>query len=203
MASCPSSHESVVLAHVLFIDIVGYSKLPMDRAKTLVASFQQTVQSSAEYMRAKARKELIFRPTGDGGALVFLGSPQSPVRCAMELDKQFSKNPDLKVRMGVHSGPVYVVEGSLKPGDLDVLGDGINMAQRVMDCGDAHHILVSGIAANFLSQLGPWSDQLHDLGETEVKHGVKVRLFNLYSTGVGNSERPHSLDKQAQASHPV
>jgi len=168
----------------------------MDRARALVASFQQIVHNSVEYSRAKALEELIFRPTGDGGALVFLGNPQSPVRCAIELDRQFSKNPELKVRMGVHSGPVYVVEGSLKPGDLDVLGDGINMAQRVMDCGDARHILVSGIAANFLNQLGPWSDMLHDLGEAEVKHGVKVKLFNLYSTDVGNSDKPRSVHKQ-------
>ncbi|MGO9539271.1 MAG: adenylate/guanylate cyclase domain-containing protein [Terriglobales bacterium] len=165
MASCPSTHESIVMAHVLFIDIVGYSQLPMNRAKAVVAKFQQTVQKSAEYTRAKARDELIFRPTGDGGAIVFLGNPEAPVRCAIELHKEFSKDQDLKVRMGVHSGPVYVVEGSLKPGDIDVLGDGINMAQRVMDCGDACHILVSGIAANFLSHVGRWSDLLHDLGE--------------------------------------
>ncbi len=93
------------MAHVLFIDMVGYSQLPMNRAKALVAKFQQTVQKSAEYTRAKARDELIFRPTGDGGAIVFLGNPEAPVRCAIELHKEFSKDQDLKVRMGVHSGP--------------------------------------------------------------------------------------------------
>jgi class 3 adenylate cyclase len=181
------------MVHVLFIDMVGYSKLPMDRAKVLVARFQQTVQRTGEYVRAKARNEVIFRPTGDGGALVFMQSPETPVRCAIELNREFGANPDMKVRMGVHSGPVYVVEGSLKPGDIDVLGDGINMAQRVMDCGDSSHILLSGVTANFLSHVGKWSDFLHDLGETEVKHGVKVRLFNLYSAGIGNPDPPLCL----------
>jgi len=178
--------------------MVEYSKLPMDRAKALVAKFQQTVQKSPEYARAKALEEVIFRPTGDGGALVFLGNAEAPIRCAIELDKEFSKDADLKVRMGVHSGPVYVVEGSLKPGDIDVLGDGINMAQRIMDCGDACHILVSGIAANFLSHVDRWSGLLHDLGETEVKHGVKVRLFNLYSSEIGNPESPLSLTRRSR-----
>jgi serine/threonine protein kinase/class 3 adenylate cyclase len=201
MATCPSTHESIVMAHVLFLDIVGYSKLPMERAKALVSKFQQTVQKSAEYSRAKGRDELIFRPTGDGGALVFLGNPESPVRCAIELYKEFRKSPDLPIRMGVHSGPVYVVEGSLKPGDTDVLGEGINTAQRVMDCGDSSHILVSGIAANFLSHVGRWSEFLHDLGETEVKHGLKVRLFNLYSGDVGNPEPPVCIRNQQAKSN--
>ena len=181
------------MAHVLFIDMVGYSKLPMDRAKQLVTKFQELVQRTSEYLRAKARSELIFRPTGDGGALVFMGNPEAPVRCAIELSKELGKNRDLKLRMGVHSGPVYVVEGSLRPGDVDVLGDGINMAQRVMDCGDERHILLSSVTANFLSHVGKWSDLLHDLGETEVKHGVKVRLFNLYSAGIGNPNPPLCL----------
>ena len=185
------------MAHVLFVDMVGYSKLPMDRARALVTKFQHTVQKTAEYMRAKARNELIFRPTGDGGALVFMGNPEAPVRCAIELNKEFQRNGDLKVRIGVHSGPVYVVEGALRPGDMDVLGDGINMAQRVMDCGDADHILLSGVTANFLSHVGKWSNVLHDLGEAEVKHGVKVRLFNLYSDGIGNPSRPLCLNKTA------
>ena len=196
MVSCPTpTHESLVMAHVLFIDMVGYSKLPMDRAKALVTKFQQTIQRTAEYLRAKSRNELIFRPTGDGGALVFMGNPEAPVRCAIELSKEFGNGGDLKVRMGVHSGPVYVVEGALRPGDIDVLGDGINMAQRVMDCGDEAHILLSSVTANFLSHVGKWSDLLHDLGETEVKHGVKLRLFNLYSAGIGNPATPVCLGK--------
>lgn len=183
------------MAHVLFIDMVGYSKLPMDRAKFLVTKFQQTVQKTGEYLRAKSRNELIFRPTGDGGALVFMGNPEAPVRCAIELNKEFASDSEMKLRMGVHSGPVYVVEGSLRPGDIDVLGDGINTAQRVMDCGDSRHILLSGVTANFLSHVGRWSDFLHDLGEAEVKHGVKVRLFNLYYEGVGNPDAPQCLHK--------
>ncbi len=183
------------MAHVLSIEMVGYSKLPVDRAKALVTEFQQTVQRTAEYLRAKARNEVIFRPTGDGGALVFLENPEAPVRCAVELNEEFSKHPDLTVRMGVHSGPVSLVEGSPKPGDIEVLGDGINMAQRVMDRGDARHILVSGASANFLNLVGRWCDLLHDLGETEIKHGEKVMLFNLYSDGIGNPSPPLSMRK--------
>lgn len=198
MATLPNpTHESLVMAHVLFVDMVGYSKLPMDQARALVTRFQQTVQRTEEYVRAKSRNELIFRPTGDGGALVFMGNPEAPVRCAIELNKEFGPSGDLKLRMGVHSGPVYMVEGSLRPGDVDVLGDGINMAQRVMDCGDSNHILLSGVTANFLSHVGKWSDFLHDLGEAEVKHGVRVQLFNLYGGGIGNPQPPVSLRKPA------
>ena len=183
------------MAHVLFIDMVGYSKLPMDQARALGTKFQHAVQKTAEYMRAKACNELIFRPTGDGGALVFMGSPEAPVRCAIELNKEFGRHGDSKVRIGLHSGLVSVVEGSLRPGDIDAAGDGINMAQRVMDCGDACHILLSGVTASFLSHVSRWSDLLHDLGEVEVKHGVKLQLFNLYSDEIGNPDRPFCLRK--------
>jgi len=180
------------MAHVLFVDIVGYSILPMNRGKALVAQFQQAVQKTSEYRRAKARNELIFRPTGDGGALVFLQNPEAPVRCAIELNKEFGTY----VRMGVHSGPVYIYEGCLlKEGENDLLGDGMNMAQRVMSCGDCRHILLSGVTAGFLSHLGNWTDVLHDLGEAEVKHGVRVHLFNLYAAGIGNPEPPKCCKK--------
>jgi len=109
MATSPNAHESLQMAHVLFLDMVGYSLLPMDRAKALVTKLQQTVQKAAEFLRGQARGDLIFKTTGDGMALVFLGNPEAPVRCAMELNREFRKDPDLKVRMGVHSGPVYLV----------------------------------------------------------------------------------------------
>ena len=201
MASYPSTHESLVMAHVLFIDMVGFSKLPIDHAKVVLTKFQQTVQKTRGYLRAKTRNEVIFRPAGDGGALVFMGNPEAPVRCAIELNKEFRTDSNMKVRMGVHSGPVCIIEGSLNTGDQDVLGDGINMAQRVMSCGDSNHILLSSITANLLSHVSnKWSGFLHDLGETEVKHGVKVRLFNLYSADIGNSDLPAALRKTASTS---
>jgi serine/threonine protein kinase/class 3 adenylate cyclase len=199
MATRPSTRGSIEIAHVLFTDMVGYSLLPMDRAKAIVAKFQETVKKSTEFARAQARAELIFHGTGDGIALVFLGGPEAPVRCAIELQGEFRKDPDLKVRMGVHSGPVYLVEGSLNRGDPEVFGDGINMAQRVMDCGDAGHILLSGEMADFLRHVGRWAALLHDLGEKKVKHGVKVRLFNLYSGEIGNPELPASMRPQPRS----
>jgi len=193
MATSPNAHESLQMAHVLFLDMVGYSLLPMDRAKALVTKLQQTVQKAAEFLRGQARGDLIFKTTGDGMALVFLGNPEAPVRCAMELNREFRKDPDLKVRMGVHSGPVYLVEGPLSPGAVDVVGSGINMAQRVMDCGDAGHILVSSTVADVLGHVGGWSQFLHDIGEAKVKHGVKVKLFNLYSGDTGNPQVPRCI----------
>jgi len=187
MATRANTQESLQMAHVLFLDIVGYSLLPMDRAKVLVAKVQQTVRNSLEYLRNQSRGDVTSITTGDGLALVFFGSPEAPVRSAIELSKKFRSDPEIKVRMGVHTGPVYRVQG---PFNKDVLGGGINMAQRVMDCGDAGHILLSGAIADVLCQLGSWSGFLHDLGEAQVKHGVRVRLFNLFGEDIGNPEWP-------------
>jgi serine/threonine protein kinase/class 3 adenylate cyclase len=187
MATRANEQESLEMAHVLFLDIVDYSLLPMDRGKALVAKVQHTVKKSPEYLRNHGRGDVMSITTGDGLALVFFGSPEAPVRCAIELSKQFRNDPEIKVRMGVHTGPVYRVQG---PFNKDVLGGGINMAQRVMDCGDAGHILLSGAIADVLCQLGTWSGFLHDLGEAQVKHGVRVHLFNLFDEGIGNAEWP-------------
>lgn len=195
MASCPSAHESLVTVHVLSIDLVGLSTLPLDRTRALITKFQQVLQKTPEWLRAKANNELVFRPMGDGGALVFMGSPEAPLRCAIELSKQFLQSGDLKVRMGVHSGPVYFIEGTLRPAGADVVGDGINMAHRVMDCGDACHILLSSATANLLGSGREWSHLLHDLGETELTEGIKVRLFNLYSDEIGNPSLPVCLSR--------
>jgi serine/threonine protein kinase len=185
MASCPSRHQSLVMAHVLFVDIVESSMESMDRGKALVAQFQQAIQRTSEYQRASACNELIFQTTGHGGVLVFLRNPEAPVRCAIELNKEFGTN----VRMGIHSGPVCILEG-LNRGDTDVLGEGINTAERVADCGGSRHILLSGDTAKILGHPGKWADVLHDLGEAEVKQGMRVHLFNLYAQGIGNPDPP-------------
>jgi class 3 adenylate cyclase len=179
------------VVHVLFLDIVGYSKRLTNQQQTLIDQLNQVVRSSEEFQNAEAAGRLIKIPTGDGMALVFYKSPAQPVDCALEISRALKTHPELRVRMGVHSGPVSAVT------DLNdrtnAAGIGINVAQRVMDCGDAGHILLSKRVAEDLEQYGHWQRQLHDLGEVEVKHGVRVHIFNLYNKELGNPEVPEKL----------
>src|SRR5207245_2874768 len=147
-----------------------YSKLPMDQQQETIRRLKRAVRSTGEFERAQARNELISLPTGDGMALVFFNDPEAPVRCALELGHILRSHPGIPLRMGIHSGPVYRVADI--NANLNVAGGGINMAQRVMDCGDAGHILVSGAVAEVLRQLSVWPSLLHDLGEADRKSGV-------------------------------
>ncbi len=191
------STPELEIAHVLFIDIVGYSKLPMDHQHEQVEALQQVTSSTAEFARAKSQDQLISLPTGDGMALVFFGNAEAPVKCAIELTQKLLSNPELKLRMGLHTGPVYRIADI--NANRNVSGGGINIAQRVMDCGDAGHILVSAALASVLKQVSSWSGALHDLGEVQVKHGVRVHLFNLLQDGVGNADTPAAVSRQRQA----
>src|SRR5438105_6186368 len=179
------------IVHVLFLDIVGYSKRLTDEQQALIDQLNQVVRNSAVFQKAEGADRLIKIPTGDGMALIFYNSPEQPVECALEISRELKGFPELAVRMGVHSGPVSAVT------DLNdrtnAAGIGINIAQRVMDCGDAGHILLSKRVAEDLEQYGPWQPQLHDLGEVEVKHGVRVHVFNLYNKELGNPEVPEKL----------
>jgi class 3 adenylate cyclase/TolB-like protein len=179
------------IAHVLFMDIVAYSKMPMDQQRHRLRELQQIVLSTSEVIRAKAADQLISLPTGDGMALVFFEDPEAPVRCALELGRALRSNPEIKLRMGLHTGPVYRVADV--NANRNVAGGGINAAQRVMDCGDAGHILVSKAVVDVLGQLTRWDSSLHDLGETTVKHDVRVHLFNLYTNDVGNPKIPSKI----------
>jgi tetratricopeptide (TPR) repeat protein/class 3 adenylate cyclase len=190
------STSELEIAHVLFIDIVGYSKLPMDHQREQVEALQQVTSSTSEFTRAKSQEQLISLPTGDGMALVFFGSAEAPVMCSIELTRKLSGNPELKLRMGLHTGPVYRIADI--NANRNVSGGGINVAQRVMDCGDAGHILVSASLASVLKQVSVWSSALHDLGEVEVKHGVRVHVFNLLQNGVGNADTPAAVSRQRQ-----
>jgi Tol biopolymer transport system component/class 3 adenylate cyclase len=183
--------RTLEIAHVLFTDIVGYSKLPMDEQESLLMQLQDAVRHTPEFARAEASEELIRLPTGDGMALVFFRDPEAPVRCALELSRILRSYPEIKLRMGIHSGPVYRVADI--NANRNVAGGGINIAQRVMDCGDAGHILVSEDVANVLGQLSRWKGCLRNLGEAEVKHSVRVHLFNLYTEDAGNSALPQKL----------
>src|SRR5207248_9656323 len=185
------------VVHVLFLDIVGYSKRLTNEQQTLIDQLNQVVRSSEEFQNAEAAGRLIKIPTGDGMALVFYKSPAQPVECALEISHALKTYPELRVRMGVHSGPVSAVT------DLNdrtnAAGIGINIAQRVMDCGDAGHILLSKRVAEDLEQYGHWQPHLHDLGECEVKHGVRVHLVNLYTDELGNSEAPEKFKAASTA----
>jgi TolB-like protein/class 3 adenylate cyclase/cytochrome c-type biogenesis protein CcmH/NrfG len=179
------------IAHVLFTDIVGYSLLPMDRQKDYLAEFQRIVRDSPRFLAAELSGEIVSLPTGDGMALVFQRDPLAPLQCALEVAAGLKSRPHLKVRMGINSGPVFRV--SDVNSNANVAGNGINMAQRVMDCGDAGHILLSKGVAETLLQLSPWAPHLTDLGEVAVKHGVMVHIFNLTTGDAGITEIPARL----------
>jgi len=176
------------IAHILFMDIVGYSKLPMDHQRQYLSQLQEMVSRSDEFIRARRKDQLISLPTGDGMALVFFDDAEAPLRCAVQLTDVLRGTPEIQLRMGIHTGPVYRVADI--NANRNVAGGGINMAQRVMDCADAGHILVSDTVANVLSQVSAWSHCLHDLGETEVKHQVRIRVYNVCDVNVGNPRTP-------------
>src|SRR3984893_13838833 len=188
------SSRTLEIAHVLFTDIVGYSKLPMDEQERLLMRLQEAVRQTSEFARAEADDELIRLPTGDGMALVFFGDAEAPVRCAVELGRSLRKQSALQLRRGIHAGPVYRVADI--NANRNVAGGGINIAQRVMDCGDASHILVSSAEAEVLGQVSVWCSMLYDLGEVEVKHGARIHLYNLYNDKAGNSVLPIKISEQ-------
>ena len=176
------------IAHVLFIDIVGYSKLLINEQGESLHELNEVVRATETFRSAEAAGKLTKIPTGDGMALVFSTALDAPVQCALEISKALKSRPDLRVRMGVHSGPVSAVTDVNNR--TNIAGGGINMAQRVMDCGDAGHILLSKRVAEDLAQYRQWQPTLHDLGECQVKHDVTVSVVNLYTDDAGNAAVP-------------
>ena len=176
------------IAHVLFIDIVEYSKLLTDEQSEALQELNQIVRNTEAVREADAAGHLIILPTGDGMALVFTGSVERPAECALEVSRALRAQPSLPVRMGIHSGPVQHIRDANTRENIS--GVGINIAQRVMDCGDAGHILVSKRFADDLAQHRRWQPYLHELGDVEVKHGVVVSLVNLYAERIGNPAPP-------------
>src|SRR5580704_11834224 len=182
------------IAHILFVDTVGYSKLSINEQSSAVDGLNEVVRRSEQFQNAEAAARLIKIPTGDGMALVFYKSPEEPVECALEISRALKEHPTLRLRMGAHSGPVSgVIDVNER---VNVAGAGINMAQRVMDCGDAGHILVSKHVAEDLEQFARWKPLLHDLGECDVKHGVRVHVVNLHTDELGNPEPPERFRHQ-------
>src|SRR4030081_2528369 len=162
------------IGHVLFIDIVDYSKLLINEQSEQIQKLKQIVRGTEQFRRAEAEGKLLRLPTGDGGALVFRTSPEAPVRCAVEISQELKRHPELRVRMGIHSGPVNEITDLNE--QANIAGAGINIAQRVMDCGDAGHILLSRHVAEDLEHYPRWQPHLHSLGELEMKHGTRMVL---------------------------
>lgn len=189
------SQAAIVLeaAYILFMDVVAYSRLPTDEQRRVLNILQIVVRASQEFRNAESRTRLLCLPTGDGMVLAFFEEPEAPIRCAIELTIALRNYPEVKLRMGVHAGPVYPIQDINL--SRNVTGGGVNVAQRVMDCGDAGHILVSSASADYLRQVTAWSSSLHDLGEATVKHGERVHLYNFYSRGVGNPVVPTKIRK--------
>jgi TolB-like protein/class 3 adenylate cyclase/Tfp pilus assembly protein PilF len=179
------------IGHVVFMDVVGYSKLLVNEQRELVEQLNQIVRNTEQVRMAEAADKLIRIPAGDGMALVFFNSPEAPVRCAMEISKKLKEDPRLKLRMGIHSGPVNQVRDVND--QTNVAGAGINTAQRVMDCGDAGHILLSRHIAEDLGHYRQWQPDLHDLGECSVKHGVRIHVVNFYNKDLGNPALPEKF----------
>src|SRR6187455_1541729 len=180
------------IAHVLFIDIVGYSKLSISDQHATVEELNRIVRASEQFQRAEAASRLIRIPTGDGMALAFYTNPEAPAQCAVEISRTLKEHPRLQLRMGIHSGPVGGVVDVNERANL--AGAGLNMAQRVMDCGDAGHILLSKHVAEDLEQYDKWRPLLHDLGSCKVKHGVRVSVVNLYDDQFGNAKLPWKFE---------
>jgi TolB-like protein/class 3 adenylate cyclase/Tfp pilus assembly protein PilF len=187
----PTPDLQLEIAHLLLIDVVGYSKLLVNEQIELLQELKQIVRSTECFRAAEARGELIRVPTGDGMALVFFHSPEEPARCALEISKTLQDHPSMQLRMGVHSGPINRVTDVNEK--TNIAGSGINVAQRVMDCGDAGHILLSAHVAEDLCEYRHWQPCLHDLGECEVKYGLRLHLFNLYKDSLGNPQVPEKL----------
>jgi serine/threonine-protein kinase len=179
------------IAHILFIDMVGYSKLLIDEQSDALRELNQIIRNTEAVREAEAAKQLIRLPTGDGMALVFTSSAEAPVECALQITQALRDKPGLPLRMGIHSGPVHHVADVNER--TNIAGAGINIAQRVMDCGDAGHILLSKHVADDLEQYRQWRPFLHDLGECEVKHGARVFVVNLYTQELGNAEVPEKF----------
>ena len=189
------------IAHLLLIDVVGYSKLLVNEQIEILQELKRIVRDTDCFRVAEANDKLIRVATGDGMALSFFQSPEEPVRCALDISKALLQHPHIQLRMGIHSGPINRVRDVNDK--TNIVGSGINVAQRVLDCGDAGHILLSAHIAEDLAEYRHWQPCLHDLGECEVKHGLRLHLFNLYKDGLGNPQVPEKLKRRMWKQGPV
>jgi TolB-like protein/Tfp pilus assembly protein PilF len=198
MSSDTASGVKVEIGHVLFMDIVGYSQLLITQQSEQLETLRRIVRGTEQFRSAEAEGKLLRLPTGDGGAVVFRTTPEAPVLCAIEISKALQQHPDLRLRMGIHSGPVNAITDLNE--QVNIAGAGINVAQRVMDCGDAGHILSSRRLVDDLEPYPQWKPYLHDLGQCEVKHGVRISVVNCYTDDIGNPALPAKFQSARQMS---
>src|SRR6266704_1988829 len=189
MSPDTSSEVKLEIGHVLFIDVVGYSQLLIPQQSEHLETLRKIVRGTAQFQAAEAEGKLLRLPTGDGGAIVFRTTPEVPVLCALEIRKELKKHLELRVRMGIHSGPVNAITDLNE--QANIAGAGINIAQRVMDCGDAGHILLSKHVAEDLQHYMEWRPCLHDVVQCEVKHVEMILLVNIYTLLLGTPHPPH------------
>src|SRR6476646_574283 len=197
MSAETGSHRRLEIAHVLFVDIVGYSKLLLNEQSEILEELNEVVRSAEQVRLAQDAGALLRLPTGDGVALIFRSSPEAPAQCALEIARALKNHPKLQLRMGIHSGPVNEVISA--DDRANIAGAGINIAQRVMDCGDAGHILLSKRVAQDLESHERWRPYLHDLGEVTVKHGASINIVNLYTDDVGEAQAPAKVQRERDA----
>jgi TolB-like protein/class 3 adenylate cyclase/Flp pilus assembly protein TadD len=197
MSAETGRHRRLEIAHVLFVDIVGYSKLLLNEQSEILDELNEVVRSTEQVRLAQDAGILLRLPTGDGVALIFRGSPEAPAQCALEIARALKSHPKLQLRMGIHSGPINEVTGA--DDRSNIAGAGINIAQRVMDCGDAGHILLSKRVAQDLESHERWRPYLHDLGEVTVKHGVSIHIVNLYTDNLGAAKVPAKIQRERDA----
>ena len=201
MSAAQESRLHLEIAHILFVDVIGYSKLLVNEQREIVQQLNELVRATPQFRKSSDAGKLIRIPTGDGMALVFFQTPEEPVQCAMEVARALKNCPEIRLRMGVHSGPVDQVTDVNDR--VNVAGSGINLAQRVMSLGDAGHILLSKRVADDLAQDSLWQPLLHDLGEVEVKHGTKLTIVNLYSSDLGNAQPPQKIPQRERGDRRV
>src|SRR6266487_3937445 len=197
MSAETGRHRRLEIAHVLFVDIVGYSKLLLNEQSEILDELNEVVRSSEQVRLAQEARALLRLPTGDGVALIFRGSPEAPAQCALEIAQALKNHPKLQLRMGIHSGPVNEVTSA--DDRANIAGAGINIAQRVMDCGDAGHILLSKRVAQDLESHERWRPYLHDLGEVTVKHGASIHIINLCADDLGEAQVPAKIQRERDA----
>src|SRR5256885_2436064 len=197
MSAETGSHRRLEIAHVLLVDIVGYSKLLLNEQSQTLDELNEVVRNTAQFRAGEKAATLLRLPTGDGMALIFRDSPEAPAQCALEIAEALQSRPRIQIRMGIHSGPVNEVSDVNER--ANIAGAGINLAQRVMDCGDAGHILLSKRVAQDLESHERWRRYLHDLGEVTVKHGVGIHIINLYTDDLGEAQVPAKIQRERDA----
>src|SRR5437867_7183836 len=197
MSAETGRHRRLEIAHVLFVDIVGYSKLLLNEQSEILDELNEVIRSAEQVRLAQDAGALLRLPTGDGVALIFRGSPEAPAQCALEVARALKSHPGLQLRMGIHSGPVNEVTSA--DDRANIAGAGINIAQRVMDCGDVGHILLSKRVAQDLESHERWRPYLHDLGEVTVKHGASIHIVNLYTDDLGKAQVPAKIQRERDA----